>query len=309
MEKISIENIIKLLNELGKIARSVLLEKRNVNFKSSEWQFESSDYPNEWIYRNNKIKPFAFYYQDKDRLFTLSFYEKDKFLYLRIAFLNIKVYEKLFKNIINKNKFSPIVAKTFLKNGLNLSITTYKKLKKEHAEISENLQELTTAFENWVIGDNYTRAVKWGRQLDRLRPYMPEEAKNSPTHKLFRLIIVKQSTLDKVLNNEKPLMLKNRKYSSWTPSTRAANRFTKYRDLDSNQAYVILQKTFSDDEIIVNIPELMRYLHQKGKIDSYEYIEDEQEIIVKRIHDYEFTIKNIGLWKNSDTGKWMRPSL
>lgn len=176
-------------------------------------------------------------------------------------------------------------------------------------KLLRHIAEIKEAYEKWVDGDNYARAVKWGRQLDRLKRYMPEQALQFPTNRLFRLIIVKQNVLDKVLRKEKPLILKNRKYSSWTTSARAAAKFTEKRYLSDDEAYVILQKTFTPDEMLVNIPELMRFLNKQGTgVDLYDYILDEQEVVVRNIkNDYKFGIENIGLWKTLET-KWLRPS-
>lgn len=177
-----------------------------------------------------------------------------------------------------------------------------------NSEIRNADQRIAEALRNWGGGGNYEKAAKWGRKLEQLLPYMPAETKQAPTNTLFRLIIVKQPLLDKILNENKPLILKNRRYSSWTSSARAAAQFTKNRHLSRNEAYVILQKTFTPNEILVNVFELASYLSKRGLMPIYEYMHDEQEIIVRNTsNDYKLTLKNIGLWKNYDTGKWVRP--
>lgn len=311
MENISINKIIEDLNKVGYVIK-VQLAQRDISFKQQDWAVYPSATSNEWIYKciNKKIESFDLWVNLRPEhleYLNVEFYKGHyNDLYLKI-FIQASYFDILFQDIKKKVEFASNLAKTFLKNNLSLTMVQLKQLENQHANTSKQDRELANALTSWGNGNNYEKAVEFGKQLEKLEPCMPAETKQSSTNKLFRLIVVAQSLLDKVLHEDKPLILEDRRYSSWTTSARASSNFAKNRLLDENQAYVILQKTFTPSEIMVNVLRLAQYLNRKGEIRVYEYMHDEQEIIVKNIHnDYKFTLKNIGLWKNKQT-RWAKP--
>lgn len=174
------------------------------------------------------------------------------------------------------------------------------------------LEKLTNAFLGWVVTNyDYNIAKQAGVRLERLMRYVPSKIKRSPVNTLYRAIIIKESLLNKVLKKNKYFILKNRKYSSWTYDLKAAKRFAEDFLMSKDYCFVILRKTFKPDEMIVNIPELRRYLYHEKMLEGndYSYVYREKEIIVKIAgNDHRFTIDNIELYETKDSKGWQKPS-
>lgn len=160
---------------------------------------------------------------------------------------------------------------------------------------------LENVLNTWTGGNAYADASKIGSVIEKLTKYLPFYVKKSPTSTLYRFVSISTRLLKKVQKGEKEAILRNRRYSSWTYNLDAAKDLAEANILDIiNEGYtpIILRRTFSSDQILLNINEAYEFL---GRQDPHE---DENEIIVKNANkDYKFTSKDIylywykGLWK------------
>lgn len=122
------------------------------------------------------------------------------------------------------------------------------------------LDNVRQAAVGWLEGDNYKKAAVYGRRLNRFRKYFPPEVVHVPSLTLYRLIKVRNTAFDKCLKDSKPLILKDRRYSSWTWDLENAQDFAG-NDLDYTN--IIFAKTFSPDDIVANIPALFNFLSEE----------------------------------------------
>lgn len=177
----------------------------------------------------------------------------------------------------------------------------------------EDVPELLEgALDGWSEGDKYARVSKWGELIDRLTKYLPSYVKQSPTNTLYRFVAISSTLLKQVKLGRKQAILRNRKYSSWTYDLQAAKHLGelmyRYKFHNVNKinhievkrtelTAVILKRTFSNDQILLNLNEAYEYLGQQSSH------EDEFEIIVKNANkDYKFTAEDIYLY--AEDGKW-----
>lgn len=173
------------------------------------------------------------------------------------------------------------------------------------------LYKILYALESWLEGGDYDEIVSYGRKLDALQKYLPREVKTSPHNRLHRYVLVKTKALDKCLHKDKPLVLKNRKYSSWTRNTEVAWSMLDVVDEEEDTRVVILQHKFSSSDILLNVPDTLNYIAKQG-IEEAEAIADEyaheQEVIIKNnFNNFKFTLKNIFVYEDEE-GEWIYPN-
>lgn len=178
------------------------------------------------------------------------------------------------------------------------------------------LINFSNTLELWLDGDNYNKAVKYGRKLDRLAKYLPHKLKINSYNLLYRGVFVKEKALQKCLEKEKPLVLKNRKYSSWTANIDTTRYILNSINSEEDEHGVILQRKFETNAALLDVPETLDFLVQKLEKRFYqkkvEELADlyspEQEIIIKNGTDnFKFTIKDIYAYEGEDKGDWIYP--
>lgn len=290
----SLDKLLHTLNERGKV-----ITRERGGFNPSEWE----------LIRHRDVRDFLEWKllrkgaEDNPRL-------EDYNENVIIIHFESDIVHPLYRNVKDPIKFSGLLAKAFLENGLHLDLKTYKELRAQvdtfKSKEERIFERMYQAFHFWMGGSNYEKAVKWGQLLDKLTPYMPTDVKSSPKTTLFRLIAIDQAAFNKMREN-KPLVLENRMYSSWTTSAKSAMNFAEGFNTEPNQVLVILKKTFNKKDVLVNIEQLHSFLLAKGKpVQQYSDAVDEKEIIIKNAHrDYQFTAKNISRYQDED-GKWVK---
>jgi DUF2075 family protein len=137
---------------------------------------------------------------------------------------------------------------------------------------------------------NYKLAIETGKTIEALSKYLPERLKKSPTTTLYRFVEISLPLFKKVRRNKKQAVLRNRKYSSWSYSLNDVKEFGEDLGVyEPDYVGVILKRTFSDNQILLNIPEYLDFFPNLSKS-----TEREKEIIVKNASkDFRFTIKDI----------------
>jgi hypothetical protein len=179
-------------------------------------------------------------------------------------------------------------------------------------------KKLVKAFVSWVIDDNDEKAAK-GARLEKYSANLPIEFKRAPSNLLYRCILVSDSLLEKVKTQDKPLVLRNRKYSSWTYDLQAAKNFSEAAQhylTTFEKTFIILRKSFPSNQIILNIEAFGRYLGEQS-IDTQKQFRGierfyvaihvaqiEKEIAVKNISsDFTFVKHNILFYKQDNQWK------
>lgn len=158
---------------------------------------------------------------------------------------------------------------------------------------------LKEVIEKWLKGifNNKQKALEAGKELEKFRPQLAEKYKISPSNTLYRCVLVKQD----VLKKNKPLVLENREYSSWTYDV---NRAKRYCDsgvyVRKGYPAIILKRIFSNSEIFLNMEQLSKALFISS-------LADEKEIVVKNIKkNFTFQPNEIILIKEEDRGPWKK---
>lgn len=301
--------VLQVLNDAGKFFRDIL-RKNKQPFNVNDWVLRPLTFPDSWHYacENDKIKvntKEAYRHEKGIRsYFGISRDNGELYFSLRIEYKSdIKA---LFKNAEHRLNFATRLAHQFLRNGMHISRTEYTQLLKKSGDLT-NLRKIASIMEKWLEGDNYEKTVKWGEQLDQLRNDIPKEALQAP-HTLYRLVIVKEAAFNKLINFDKPLILEDRRYSSWTTSVKAAQDFAQHRRAHEDEVKVILRKIFTSNKILVNVIPLMEYLLSSNLIEYIDdYIKEEKEVVVKNMHnDYKFTSKNIEYFQPYKERTWYR---
>jgi hypothetical protein len=139
---------------------------------------------------------------------------------------------------------------------------------------------------------NYKLAIELGTTIEKISKYLPEKLKKSPSNTLYRFVEISTSLIEKVERNEKQAILRNRKYSSWSYSLEAVKKFGDMIGSHVSQyTGVILKRTFSDNQILLNVPECLKLLPNLDDTSEWE-----KEIIVKNaLKDFKFTASDIHL--------------
>jgi len=148
------------------------------------------------------------------------------------------------------------------------------------------------------IGEQLDKVIKVLKQKEDI----PENVIKSPSNTLYRAVLVALN----VFKKEKPLKLKNRKYSSWTYDLEAAKEygdkaFIRARD-KRDFVLVILKRKFLNEEIMLNIPEACRWVDFPSHLAT-----EEKEIIVKNVNkNFLFQVGEIILYKKEPSGVWIK---
>jgi hypothetical protein len=148
--------------------------------------------------------------------------------------------------------------------------------------------------QKWVDADNYSKAVKWGQMLDKMMQHLPAEIREMPENiMLYRGVRVNGVAFDKLLQYDKPLILKNRKYSSWTTDLEVAKSFGG-GIIPKGLTGVILGRQFQKQVLLLDVNRVAEYLHIANELMQ------EHEIIVKNSNvNYKFMLKDIIMYKAS----------
>jgi hypothetical protein len=302
---------IQDINKAGKFFKKNLMQN-DIIFDPTEWEFlpiRDSVKGFGWTFEYKKEVPSfkdtylnTIRHLDKvDILFNL----KDNHLSCTMYIKGVDLTWKPFKEL----------GTIYIKNKMHISFNDYLHLVKEAKNARKRMDKIADLVFNWtgLSAFNYQEAVKWGQKLEALVPYMPPVALQFPKNTLYRLVKVKKSAFDKALKG-KPLILKNRKYSSWTYSIQAAKDFSDDVALHPDEVFVILRRTFTNSEMLLNVRELIKYL---AKTEGYFEDEDlfsvqaymqEKEIIVKNIkNDFKFTLKDIYKYMDAESEEWLSP--
>jgi hypothetical protein len=167
-----------------------------------------------------------------------------------------------------------------------------------------NSNKLVHALNAWLLGDNYEKTLKIGKQLDSLQSSLPADVLIPPSYTLYRCIKVEQKAFEKAKKG-KVLTLKNRKYSSWTYDLYAAKKFGTTHSRSESEVLVILRKKFSKSEILLDVSKAAKLVPFYSSLPQ-ELIKDEKEIIVRSaIKDIKLKPENIYLYKElSDLPAW-----
>lgn len=149
-------------------------------------------------------------------------------------------------------------------------------------------QQLRFILDAWIGVGGEPIAIKLiGEDLDKLlteyKKDLPSEILKSPSNTLYRVILVGKKQYAKAKKGEF-LELKNRPYSSWTYDVNAAKSFSTdpalSRRFTKDYVMVILRRTFSDNEILLNVPQAAKFANMRRP-----FIPVEKEIIVHNIHN------------------------
>lgn len=247
--------------------------------------------------------------EDRKELSNMMFlFQADVFGYkepLCVVYLRAPAYDALMANVQDKKSFSQLLQARFFENFLQLSYTDYIKLFKQHEVPNKKKnqfspEDMIYALKKWIKGDNYAKAVKWGKILNKLVHYLPAEVREVPTENtmLYRGVHVKKEAFDKLLQSDKPLVLKNRKYSSWTTDRGVAKSFGG-SGIPEALTGVVLGRKFSKQALLLDVDKVAIYLGMLDDIDR-----NEHEIIVKNGNiDYKFTAKDVVAYKET-RGWW-----
>lgn len=166
-------------------------------------------------------------------------------------------------------------------------------------------KQISDALSNWIYSSNFEKSSKYGGQLYKYRNYIPEDLKQSPSDKLYRVIEIDQSLFDKIQSGQKKYIeLKDRMYSSWSYNLLATKAFGDtfgYEALQNKRIVVILQNVFTPDQIFLNVEKAANYFGIKSV-----YSKEEFEIIVRTSKSFKFTFKNIHSYLDYRKGFWKK---
>lgn len=182
---------------------------------------------------------------------------------------------------------------------MHLSIAVMNK--PVRAEVDAAVQdELASTLTLWVDADTPEQlkkaAAALGRVVEARRDELPPELFKTPSNTLYRAILVARSMYNKVRGGE-PLVLKDREYSSWTYDVNAAKKFGNgpvvSKKFKPDYVLFILKRTFTDDEVFLNVVEAAKYANV-----GRSYLELEKEIIVRnRGQNYTFRPEEVHLMR------------
>jgi hypothetical protein len=308
MAKEALGTILEELNNVGVFFRDTLKGSK-IPFNVKDWILISLTYPDFWRFeckKEIKIDIKETYKHTKGIRAYFGINKNNRNIFFRIAIDN---YEDLFKKAEHRLNFATRLAKAFLYNKMNISREEYQEILNQSGSF-ENLNKLVELIETWIKSSNHEKAEELGEQLEKFIPEMPSEALEVPSTTLFRVVKVKSDAFDKLLEEDKPLILKNRKYSSWTYSAEAVEQFAEENlRYKPDEVQVILRKVFKPNEIFINVVSLMEYLLSSDLIPSIEnYVQDEKEVIVKNAYnDFTFTLRDIALYQRSGDKNWTKP--
>jgi len=164
-----------------------------------------------------------------------------------------------------------------------------------------HLNDIAIVLYKWLEGDNADKAEKYGDQLYTLRRHMPEEVFKIPFiagSTLYRVMLVQDEVLDRCINEHKPIILKNREYSSWTYFPRAAEDFGFDLEEPGFTLTIFHLETSEWHSFeIINILRLLEFLISKdvrGAESHKANYESEREIVLRNTSkSFEFRRDNI----------------
>lgn len=201
-----------------------------------------------------------------------------------------KIAKILFADVLDVFSFKQELASILLKHK-KINRQSYDALIRRIGTI-KYADAISYALEQWTLGYEYSKAVKYAKQLDKLSSYLPKKFYKAP-RLLYRAILVAPKAFERIKQG-KPLILKNRKYSSWTTNITAAQHFADNSENSKNYIRVVLRKTFTPDEILLNIEKLGMYLYEYNKFKYPRMLQEEQEVLIKNpIVNFRFTPENI----------------
>lgn len=206
------------------------------------------------------------------------------------------------KDVLDVTDFTMRLCEILLQHR-GITSAMYESLRKT-VPIIKNLDKITEALKVWIDASNYNKTTYAGKLLERLRSYIPEEFFKSPSNTLYRAVSITPKALEKLKRGE-PVVLKNRRYSSWTYDPQAALAFGNTQLRGGTNPIVVLKKMFSSNEIFLNVYEFGLYLADRLKV--YRHIlDDEKEIAVKSASkDFKFTKNDIYRYLPGK-GKWRK---
>lgn len=282
------------------------------------WRISKIQGPNVWIYKyiGPEVKNIqwdvphfgiqSLYPEIIDKSIKVEFSNNPKYEEVITAYVNILFHGNLYGDLFDpsisteqENDLAKALGELLLKekrvtaDKINGLIAKYG----NRPHLSIILENARLALSNWVREDNYTKAVKAGAILERSLSALPEDVKQSPSNTLYRALLVQPKMWTKIKQG-KPLILKNRKYSSWTYDLKAAKEFANRKDTMIATA-VILRRTFKDENILLNVIPAVKFLHIKSNY----YIAKEKEIIVKNVQK-DFTFKPSEIYLHEGLGGW-----
>lgn len=325
-----VKQILTKLNEVGNFLKQTL-KNANISLKSNEnwesinskWYFNTNadyiekfnnTYPKREVYKSfvddgniTTITAITARIATKGYSFEIDSLKAEKYLLIDIYF-GYDYRQILFEDIKLPGNFTRLLLDIFLKNKMHISFKDYINLRKERESSIERIDELRQTIIDWLQGSTYTKTLKIGKKIEKLISYMPSKVQKSPTNTLFRVMLVKEPLFEKLLTQNKPLILKNRKYSSWTYDFKGIKGLGTIKYIEKGKGFipVVFQKTFEDNEILLNLTATLKYLQKWGRDLPFEYehtLNIEREIIVKNSGDiFKFTCDNIYAYRDK---KWI----
>lgn len=304
------EQVIRDLNILGKLIKNAL-KKQGIVYRTNEWKLIKYIVPNLWPFQFQKLDiPFEETDAQVAHGAIVAWFRKGVLgmpkNQLGFAINFGRIYSNtLFEGVDDPGTFAQTLAKIFFEHDLYLPYEEYKKLQGPIKNEESPYDKIAAVLQNWIEGDTYAKTSKWGRRLEDLKAFMPPEALTLSSNTLYRGIRVKKQAFDKLLTRGKPLILKNRRYSSWTPEIKLAKHFAERSSND--EVGVVFRRTFSSDEIVVNVMKLQHILDMQELEEAFGR-KRWPEIIIKNINnDYRFTLKDIYAYFDPQTKKWIKP--
>lgn len=166
----------------------------------------------------------------------------------------------------------------------------------------QNEDTIRNLVDIWMAYENYESAEDAAEQLAQYYRIIPDEFKKAPEavgNIFYRATAIRQSLFDKIQNGEdRPLILRNRKYTSWTWDLIAAEDFGREKsEKVHDAAIVIFQKEFP--KIFLNVTALNRYFSLRRGLFG------EKEVIIRsQYKDLELTPKDIYSYLHAN--EWFR---
>jgi hypothetical protein len=272
-------------------------EQRKLSSKARDWHIVQSTQANMFAFDYSKDSTNAKLKGDQKRFGKIyaGFVSNEPRFWIdltRVAFSDIRNMEGFLAELIQLAWSSRDVTKEQFDELLNRYVVVHGK-------------EIADALSNWIYSSNFEKSSKYGGRLYRYRQYIPENLKQSPSNTLFRAMEIDQSLFDKIISGQKKYIeLKNRMYSSWSYNllaTKAFGESFEYEAAQKKQIIIILRKTFTPNQIFLNIEKAARYFGVKST-----YSEDEFEIIIRTSQNFKFIFKDIYSYLDHEKSVWRK---
>lgn len=173
-----------------------------------------------------------------------------------------------------------------------------------------HLDEFVELLDAWLYEDDPKEANQIGEQMSSLIQYVPSECKVAPPI-LYRAIAISNSLLHKIKNEERSsIILKNRKYSSWTYNEGSAMSFAFHMQPPKRATNVILKKRIPPSSILLNVYKFIRYMSKKATTPIFDtetrsVAFQEKEIIVQTSSTFEIKPQDIYIVMDIKHSKWI----